>query len=157
MSCSICEKPIDKEKAPILSMGGMGYPRYLCDECAAEIECATEGKDADEIRKAISAIADKVTKNNIDDGVVIGTVHSILKEARVRAERIEAGEAVDTEEESEELEDIPEELLESEEDRALDEEEAVKKEKSDKIFNWISAGVLAAAIIGFLVYLIFFR
>ena len=45
------------------------------------------------------------------------------------------------------MEEIPEELQETEEDKALDAEEAKKQEKFDKIMNWLTIGALAITAI----------
>ena len=48
--CSLCKKIVDSENAPILTMGGFGNPRYLCDECAANIEVMTTAREVDVIK-----------------------------------------------------------------------------------------------------------
>ena len=58
-------------------------------------------------------------------------------------------------EESEEF-DIPEELRETEEDRELDAKEKKQGAFYDKIFNWISIGIIVAALAA-VAYLVFFR
>ena len=158
MSCSICNGKINEENAPILAMGGMGHPRYICDECAAQIERATEGTDAEDIRAAMSAIAEKASKNDIDDGVAFTAIRDILETAKKRAEAIESGDPdLDAEATVEEFEDIPEELLESEEDKALDEREEAQRKAFDNVFTYVSAGVFAAIIIGFFIYILFLK
>ena len=49
-----------------------------------------------------------------------------------------------------------EELKETEEDKTLDATDEKKAAFFDKIFNWISLGILVAAL-GAVVYLVFFR
>ena len=64
----------------------------------------------------------------------------------------EDGTAEETAEE--EILDVPEELAETEEDRELDRQEEIKNKKLDSIFNWISIGILGAAAVGVIVYLL---
>lgn len=149
MSCSICNNSINEESAPIIAMGGTGRARYICDRCAQDVECATSGREPSEIKKAIRTLADRMSEFGVEDELVIESVSSILEGAKERARLIEAGE-YDFLAEDEETEDdgIPEELAETEEDRALDEAERIKNKKIDKIFNWITAGICALAVIG---------
>ena len=49
-NCCICQKHIEREDAPVLTMGSSGNPRLLCDECDALLESATTGKEISEIK-----------------------------------------------------------------------------------------------------------
>ena len=82
------------------------------------------------------------------------TITSILDKAVSRAKAIEEGSydfSLDEAEGEEELEEIPEELLETEEDRQLDERDAEKEERNNRIFDYITFGVFLAAL-GFAAY-----
>ena len=176
--CCICNKIVDSDTAPILTVGGYGNAKYLCEECATDLDTATSARDFDTIKSAMDSIGEKMGKNNIDDELVIATVGELFIDAKKRAKAIEAGEydfsredadeVTDTEisedtetdaeecgEESEEF-DIPEELRETEEDRELDAKEKKSNAFYDKIFNWISLGIIVAALAA-VAYLVFFR
>lgn len=150
--CAICNTPITREDAPILTMGAYGNPRCLCDECDAELAIATEGAEYDEIVASIDRIGKKVAETSATDKESFVTVKELLSAAGERAELIRRGEydfSADGEEEG--LEEIPEELLECEEDRELDRIDEEKNKKFDKIFNWV-AGITIGAAAAFLIY-----
>lgn len=175
--CCICNKIVDSDTAPILTVGGYGNAKYLCEECATDLDTATSARDFDTIKSAMDSIGEKMGKNNIDDELVIATVGELFIGAKERAKAIEAGEydfsredadgatdieisedtEADTEESGEESEefDIPEELRETEEDRELDAKEKKQGAFYDKIFNWISLGIIVAALAA-VAYLVFF-
>ena len=172
--CCICNKIVDSDTAPILTVGGYGNAKYLCEECSSDLDTATSARDFNTIKSAMDSIGDKMRKNNIEDELVIATVGELFVGAKKRANAIkdgtydfsadEAGEVVSDdgsstpEEGIESLEefDIPEELRETEEDKQLDAEEKKQGVFYDKIFNWISLGIIVAAL-GALAYLVFFR
>ena len=71
-----------------------------------------------------------------------------------RAEKINKGEydfSLDENVEETGEDDIPEELLETEEDKALDERDEKRQKKFDKIFNIVALAVFAG-VIGYLAY-----
>ncbi len=156
MSCSICNNEINKENAPIIAMGGYGYPRYICDECAEEIEIITSGQDPELIKAAINKIVKKMEGANLEDTVLLSSVCAILDGAKERLALIEKGEydfsLDDAEEEA--LDEIPEELLESEEDKLIDKLEDEQKKSFDKVFNWVALGVMVAAILAGVLFII---
>ena len=155
-SCSLCRESVDAESAPILAMGGFGNPRYLCDECASDIECALYEKDADKIEESMQRLSEKL-KADPDDKVTMEAIGDIFSKAGERAKKIKEGTydfSEDTEEESEEFDEIPEELCETEEDRIQDEKDAEKARKFDRISNWITTGVLLLAAVLFIIYFI---
>ena len=97
-------------------------------------------------------IGKKVATASLGDRESLATVKEILESAIERAELIKSGEydfSSDTE--SEDSYEIPEELLESEEDRELDRMDEEKNKKFDKIFNWV-AGIAIGAAAAFLIY-----
>ena len=155
--CSICKKTFASEEPAVLAISAYGNPRYICEECEALLDTATLGTDTDEVGKAIGRLGVYAENLNINDEVVFGSVSSLLSEANTRLTKILAGTddfEEDTAELDGELDEIPEELLESEEDRLLDEEEAAAREKTDKLVTWISAVIFAGAIAYFLISLI---
>lgn len=150
--CSTCLSRIENENAPILTMGAYGTPKLLCDDCAALVETMTESRDYNEIAKAMSDLTDVMAKSNADDRVVVETVTELLEQSAKRAQMIKEGTydfSLDETATDEELDDIPEDLQETEEDRLLDEKDAVANAKFDKILNWlwIAFGILAGAVI----------
>lgn len=146
-NCSICKKTVDAENAPILAMGGFGNPRFLCDECASDIESALYGTDAEKIEASMQSLSKKLAASSNDDGLTIETVSDIFAKAGERAKAIKNGtydfSADGSEEEG--YDDIPEELMETEEDRERDIKDAEAAKKVDKISNWITLGILIAA------------
>lgn len=158
MSCSICGATTNKENAPILAMGGFGNPRYVCDCCAEELEVVTEGMDPEKINLAINSLVEKISKRNTDDPVTIDTLSGILKEAKERVELIEAGEyTVDESPDDESDGHIPEELVETEQDRALDEADAKKNAKLQKVLDFVTFGIIGAAVIALILYFVIIK
>ena len=130
--CSICGRITESETSAILVMGGFGNPKYLCCECSEDFDTATTATDYDSIKSAMDKIGARLAENNTEDATVLRAVDEIFTDAGARAEKIKDGTYDFSEDENpEESEDVPEELLESEEDRALDAKEA----KANK--NWI--------------------
>lgn len=157
--CSICKKAITADEPAILTMGPYGAPKYLCDECEGDFETVTLGKDVDEIGEAMGRIGDKMADNELIGKLVLNTVDGIFEAARDRAEQIKEGSydfSLDTPDESEDSDGVPEELLESEEDRALDEKERTKNEKLDKLITWIGLALIAG-VSAYIVYLLITR
>ncbi len=145
--CSICGKEVNAENAPILAIGGFGNPKYLCDECASDIDCIIADKNPETVEKSMSKLTGKLSSSNVDDKLVVETVTAIFAEAGERARKIKEGTYDFSEDETEEdsLEDIPEELLETEEDKTLDEEQEKRNKKLDSIMNWLSLAVIVVA------------
>ena len=151
-NCCICQKKIESEDAPILAMGAYGSPKCVCESCDGIIETATRSADADEATAAIRKLGEALTLGDTDDTQVIDTVNSIISEAAERAEAIKAGVydfANDAESEPEF--ELDEDMLESEEDRALDEKEAKANKIIDTITGWLCGGMLVAAVVFFII------
>ena len=153
--CCICERKIEREDAPVLSMGGAGYARLLCDECDGLLTVATEGTDFNEIERAMDQLGKKISGGN-PDGVTFDMMNNLMREASERAKAIRDGSydfSLDRSVEDEEwsLEDIPEELRESEEDKAKDKADEEKMKKFDKFSNWVFIGALIGCVL-FVVY-----
>ena len=154
-NCSLCLKPIDMDTAPVLTMGAYGTPRCLCDECASDVETFTRGTDHDGITAAMDRISERMSRANIDDKVTVTCMTDMLSTAVVRANAIKDGTydfSLDTEEEEY---IIPDELRESDEDRALDEKEAREKEKWDKVMNWFWL-IALIGVVAFIIWWVFF-
>ena len=146
--CCTCLKRFENADAPVLAMGAYGTPKLLCPNCADLVEKVTLSREYDEIAESMNAITDTMSKANVDDRVTVETMTELLKVSAERAQKIKLGEydfALDEEndedEDSESFDDIPEELQETEEDRLLDEEEAEKLKKFDRVLNWLWIGV----------------
>ena len=138
-NCCICERDVEREDAPILAMGGAGYARVLCEECDRELQVATRGHDVEEIKAAINSLSTKMA-NSEPDTVTYRMMNEILVTATQRAMEIKDGTydfARDDEEDNEGFEEIPEELLESEEDVELDKKDEEKAKKFDKVYSII--------------------
>ncbi len=151
--CSLCGKKITNENAPVLTMGGYGIPRYLCDECAEEIDTATESRELESIAEAIESLGKKLNGSDHDEATS-QTMTDILNASAERYKAIREGNydfEADEDNNEQELEEIPEEMLESEEDKLLDEQEEKKFKKYEKILNWVSAIVLGG-LGAFLIY-----
>ena len=161
--CSICKKDINSEDASILTMGGFGNPKYICDECAEELDKVMRGQDYNEIMTSMAVISDKISRSSLDDQLTVETIESIFWAAKDRAEKIKNGEydfSMDFEDENF-VDDIPEELKETEEDKRLDEEERIETEKRNEIERkfdlFLFYPLIGAMFIGALAYIIITR
>ena len=157
--CAICHALTTTEDTPILTIGGFGTPRYLCDSCSSDIEIATRSHVYEEITAAMESITANMSEKGADDPVTLECVTDMLEDAATRATEIKEGTydfSLDEVEPEDELEELPEELLESEEDRLLDEKEAEEQKKLDGFLNWVWLGVLIGAV-GFVIWWLFFR
>lgn len=150
--CSICGKPIENENAPILTISGFGNARYLCDECSDEMDVAMTSRDVEEIEAAVSVLGEKMEKCH--DEQATATLFSFINVACERLSKIKEGTydfAIDERmkeiADEEGMDEIPEELQETEEDKALDAEDAKKQEKFDKIMNWLTIGAIVITAI----------
>lgn len=154
--CAICLKGNLSEDAPVLTISGYGIPRCLCDDCAKKIDIITRSRDIDEISSASLEITEDVTKYSIDDDIVYKAVTEQLEYASDRVKKIKNGTWDFALDEIEEPSELPEELLESEEDKLLDQKEKEQSKRLDKIMNWVYLGVILAAV-AFAVYFLFLK
>lgn len=153
-TCSICTKEITSEEPKILVMGAYGMPKYICDECARDIDEVTLGKDYEKIAETMEKIGNKLSFSNPDKATFV-TVNSIMESAAERAKLIKEGtydfsldeETVD----DDSFDEIPEELKETEEDRALDRADEEKMRKFDIFYN-ILVACLSVALGAFIVW-----
>lgn len=147
--CTVCKKLFDGSEASILTMSGFGNARLICPECAELLDTATLDTDYEKIKAAMDSLADR---NDIDpaDSAAVSAFTNLLDTAAERAEKIKSGEydfSLDTDSSEDEFEEIPEELKESEEDRALDEKEAKASAIMDKISTWVCGAIIVGAIV----------
>ena len=152
--CCTCLRRIESDNAPVLTMGAYGNPKLLCDDCSSLIENITRGTDYEAIKSDMQTLTERMSSSNVDDRFTMECVTELLSESAVRAQQIKDGTydfALDAAADSEGFDEIPEELMETEEDRKLDEEEAAANAKLDKILNWAWVGV-AVAVVGFIIY-----
>ena len=149
--CSVCGREIDPESANIITMSVYGTPRYVCEECEADFAIVSTAEELEEIDDAIGRISEKLTKYNNDDKLLLDAITNIIKSASERVEKILSG-VYDKFSDSEDFDEIPEEYLETEEDKELDKKEKEKNAKIDKVTNWFLAGFLIAFVIGIILY-----
>ena len=156
--CSICGAEIKNEEPAILALGVSGTPRYICDECEADLDEAKLGSDVDSISAAIKSLSNKMLHGNSEnedkskdmDGLTYHTMTKIISNAIARAKKIKDGEYdFSLDEQDDGFDEIPEELQETEEDKELDRIDAEKEAKRDKVFNII----LIIALVGFVAVL----
>jgi hypothetical protein len=151
-SCCICHREIDAENAPILFMGATGIPRCVCEECDRDIETMTKSRDSEAAMEGCRSLAKRLEEANNEDERTIMLVSGMLSAAKDRAEKIAAGEWDFEAEEKTRTEedefDVTEDLMETEEDRALDE----RDEKINKVFDTVSTWVMGLAIVGAVVF-----
>lgn len=151
--CAVCKKKVDSETAAILTLGGYANAKYLCEECDSDMEIATRSRDCSEISSAMDRITKKMSDAGIDDKLSLKTVSELLSEAKERAEKIKLGEYDFAEEEENDaaVEEVPEELRETEEDKILDEKEREQNKKIDRVIGIIS-GIVISATFAYIAY-----
>lgn len=150
--CCVCQRPCDETTSPILYMSGAGIPRCLCDDCDKNIENATHSKEPDSIKSAIASLGRALEDGETGDMTVIAKINEIIAVADERREKIEAGEydfALDEEDEGEDFV-LTEDMLETEEDKQLTEEENRRAKIIDTVTTWIM-GILIVAAVAFFV------
>ena len=165
--CSICKRPIDTEDPAVLTIGGYGTPKHICTVCEGTIDKMMTLTEYDEIMAECKTLGEALTGGDTGDGSVISTVNELIDKAAERAQSIkdgtyseeEDGDSADADGENEDNEesydDIPEELRETEEDRALDEKEARNAAIFNTVTTWAS-GIILVAAIGFFIYKLLF-
>ena len=140
--CCMCDVNIEREDAPVLSMGSAGNPRLLCDRCAALLDTATMGRDFDKIKESIEQIG-TIMADHDPDGVTFSIVSELMVSASDRAKAIRDGSydfSLDEQQGDEGFDEIPEELRESEEDIERDRQDEEKLKKFDKFYNYVLIG-----------------
>ena len=155
--CCTCAAELESpDSAPVLSMGHYGMPRLICPKCEELINIAQTSRDPDEAEAAMARLGAIVSDTNKEDTCVHEAIEQIFAAASQRADAIRKGEydfALDETEEAG-FDEIPEELLETEEDKQKTEHEAEINRKFNKIMDFVTVGVFAAAVIAFIIFLI---
>ena len=119
--------------------------------CDKEVTCRTRRPilSYGKIREAMERIGKKLANAGPDD-LTLETVDTVLRESAERAAKIKDGSydfSLDEAEEDSADDSVPEELLETEEDKALDRRDEERSKRFDKIFNWITLAVFLAAAV----------
>ena len=149
MRCALCARMPEREEPTVLALGSYGMPRYICEECEAEIDTATLSRDYSEAAEAIESLGNKMLGYGKDDPITVHAMKNILERASKRAAEIKDGSydfaLDDAEEETDEegFDEIPEELRETEEDKALDAKDAEANKKFDNFLNWLWVAVFS--------------
>lgn len=152
--CVLCESVLTEAEPAILTVGAYGNPKCLCAECQGLLDTATLGREYDEIADAMERLGKKMAEAT-PDKQSYEIVSDILLSAADRAKKIRTGEYdFSLDEVDEELDELPEELLESEEDIEKDKRDEERAKRFDKVFNYVTIGVFAAAAVLILVKII---
>lgn len=153
-SCCVCSKEVEREDAPLLTVSAYGNPRYLCDECAAELDRAMFSKEPEEIECAMESLVKKASGKAHSDTVTVDTLAELMSISSERLKKIREGkydfsndEKIRALQSDDSFVEIPEELRETEEDKELDRRDEEKQKKFDKISSLISAAVIIAAVV----------
>ena len=152
--CSLCTRVDTDENSPILTMSAYGNPRYICEDCAKDLDEATTSHNYDEIKSAFDRLGEKIANRAVVDDFINETLQEIMSSAAERAEKIKNGQYdfwLDDEKSAGEMEEVPEELQETDEDRELDERD---EEKARKIDKWLNLGFAAALIAAAVIFII---
>lgn len=155
--CSVCLKAIEREDAPVLTMGHFARPRLLCDGCAELIEKALKSHVPGEAEAAIARLGESVGNNPQGDSAVLEAMEDIFRESSERAEKIRRGEydfSLDEADGFDGFEEIPDELLETEEDKKKTEREEETNRKFNKIMDIVTAVIFVAAALVLILYFI---
>ena len=158
--CCICDTPIAREDAPVLTIGGFGNPKWLCDSCEQLLDTVTLGREYSEIAAGLDELGRRMGECG-PDKLTLDTVNGIVSAAAERAKEIKSGGydfSLDEKNEDSELDELPSELAESEEDRELDRRDEEKNKRFDKFYNGLLIGsciVVGAVIVWKIIELIF--
>ena len=148
--CVLCNREVNEETSAVLEMGAYGNPKYLCDECSSDLDTATLGTEIEAIGSAMERLGKKMSETD-PSSRTFATVSSILERAAGRAKKIKDGSYDFSLDEASldeaELEEIPEELKETEEDRELDRQDEEKEERFNRFFDYATFGVLIGVVI----------
>ena len=158
--CAICLEYMTEEDPSIIGMSGYGTPVCACERCIDMLDKALNSTDYDEIVSNMDAVYEIMKKKNNDHPLVVDIVSEMLNRAAKRAGAIKEGTydfSLDEEENTEEegFDEVPEELLETEEDKALDEKEKEQNAKLDKVMNIVSYVAFGACVLGIIWFLFF--
>ena len=155
--CVICKRPIESEDPAVLSLGALGTPKHICTHCEDTIDKMLSLTDYNEIMSECKTLGEALTRGDTGDESVIKSVNELITKAADRAASIKEGsyDFSEDEEESgdaeESFDEIPEELRETAEDKALDEKEAHFTAIFNTVTTWIS-GIILVGAVGFFIY-----
>ena len=113
-NCSICKAEIENENPSVLTMGGYGNPRYVCENCDAEIERMLYSQVPAEAQAAMKQLGDHLARIGCEDNAVIDTMQEMMRRAGERAAAIEKGAydfSEDAAEEGEEENEVDDDLI----------------------------------------------
>ena len=157
--CCICQAEVDSKIASILTMSGYGNPRYLCADCEALVDTATLGDDYEKIMEAMDRLGKTLADNDKGDTSVFDALTDIFAAAGERAEKIREGSydfSLDSVNDDEGFDEIPEELQETEEDKIKDKRDEKINRVLDKVTSWI-CGIAMVATLGYFLLKFVFR
>ncbi len=156
-NCSVCLQKLETDGAAVLTMGHYGSPRLLCPSCEELVDTALKSRDTDAAEAAMARLGETVSSFSIDDTAVTEAVEQIFKGATERIKKIKSGEydfSLDEQTDEGGFDEIPEELLETEEDKKKTEREDEANRKFNKVMDVVTGAVFAAAVV--LLVLFFF-
>lgn len=158
MNCCICNRPIERDDAPVLTYGLYGNARCLCDGCDACLTALTRGREPADIRAAMDELSERRLGMDERDRATQSVLSTLVDGAARRLEAIEAGTFDFTAEEAEDetYEDVPEELRETEEEQEAERQREEREHATDRVFSYIWAAVMAL-VLGAMIYFLFFR
>lgn len=136
-SCAICNKKFEAEDPAVLYVSKYGTPRVLCEECEALLDAASDENDMlarKAARESLSALSLKM-----NDPEAMAVLRDVL-DGKTSAEETEQ-DAID----------------EAAFKETLDEEDTESRKSGNPIWDYLTLGVLAAAVIGLAVWLFFLR
>ena len=90
--CSLCTRADVDENSPILTMSAYGNPRYICEDCANDLDEATTSRGYEEIKLAFDRLGEKIANRLVVDDFINETLQEIMNGAAERAEKIKNGE-----------------------------------------------------------------
>ena len=129
--CAICKKRFEADDPAVLYISKYGMPRVLCEECEALLDKASDENDLasrGEAREALASLS-----RRMDDPEAMAVLRDVL-DGKLSAEETE--------------EDLADEVAFKE---SLDEEEE-KTKKESPVWDYLSLGIVVAAVVGFVLW-----
>ena len=126
--CAICNRRFEAEDPAVLYVGKYGNARVLCEDCEALLDAASDEGDLELRAQAREALAE--LSRRMDDPEAMAVLRDVL-DGKLSAEETE--------------EDITDELAFKE---SIEEEEEEEKKESP-IWDYLTVGVVIAAVVGF--------
>ncbi len=154
--CSVC-RDATSDNPPTLATSPQGSKRYICDKCALLAKRASLGTDYDDIVEAMGELSMRLVRFNIGDVTTVDAVGSLIDRASKRAAEIKDGTYDFSQDPSPSAEDSDTPAAEEPGTDRRNDEPQTGLRRADKIINIASIGILAAALVGCIAYIIFFR